>query len=76
MYTYFRLDELQSGLKQIIKIIPRDIFNELVIRCKSDRYYKTFFSWEQLVTICSLASFPAVIQWAKYVMVYGHWPAS
>jgi len=41
----------QPIFKQIIKIIPRDIFNELVIQCKSDRYCKTFFSWEQFVTM-------------------------
>src|SRR5215510_15062101 len=41
----------QPILKQIIKMIPRDKFNELVITNKSDRYYKTFFSWEQLVTL-------------------------
>jgi len=41
----------QPIFKQIIKLIPRDKFTELVIQCKSDRYYKTFFSWEQLVTM-------------------------
>ena len=41
----------QPILKQIIKLIPSDKFNELVIKCKSDRYYKTFFSWEELVTM-------------------------
>jgi hypothetical protein len=41
----------QPIFKQIINLIPRDKFNELVIQCKSDRYYKTFFSWEQLVTM-------------------------
>jgi hypothetical protein len=41
----------QPIFKQIIKIIPREKFNELVISCKSDKYYKTFFSWEQLVTM-------------------------
>ena len=41
----------QPIFKQIIKIIPREKFNELVIQCKSDKYYKTFFSWEQLVTM-------------------------
>jgi len=41
----------QPIFKQIINLIPRDKFNELVISCKSDRYYKTFFSWEQLVTM-------------------------
>ena len=41
----------QPIFKQIIKLIPKDKFDELVIRCGSDRYYKTFFSWEQLVTM-------------------------
>jgi hypothetical protein len=41
----------QPIFKQIITLIPRDKFNELVIKCQSDRYYKTFFSWEQLVTM-------------------------
>jgi hypothetical protein len=41
----------QPVFKQIIKIIPRDKFNELVIGCRSDRYYKTFFSWEHLITM-------------------------
>jgi len=41
----------QPIFKQIIKMIPRYKFNELVIGCKSDRYYKTFFSWEQLITM-------------------------
>ncbi|MDR1459805.1 MAG: DUF4372 domain-containing protein [Bacteroidales bacterium] len=30
--------------KQIVKIIPRDKFDKRVIKCKSDRYYKLFFS--------------------------------
>ena len=41
----------QPIFRQIIKLIPRDKFNELAIKHKSDRYYKTFFSWEQLVTM-------------------------
>jgi hypothetical protein len=41
----------QPLFKQIIQLLPRDKFNELVILCKSDRYYKTFFSWEQFVTM-------------------------
>jgi hypothetical protein len=41
----------QPIFKQIIKMIPRDKFNKLVIRHKTDRYYKTFFSWEQLETM-------------------------
>jgi len=41
----------QPIFKQIIKMIPRDKFSELVSRCGSDKYYKTFFSWEQLLTM-------------------------
>jgi len=41
----------QPIFRQIIKLIPRDKFKELVIQFKSDRYYKTFFSWEELVTM-------------------------
>ena len=41
----------QPIFKQIIKLIPMDKFNTLVLQCKSDRYYKTFFSWEQLITM-------------------------
>ena len=32
-------------------MIPRDRFDELVYKCKSDRHYKTFFAWDQLVTM-------------------------
>ena len=41
----------QPIFKQIIKMIPRDRFDTLVHQCKSDRYYKAFFSWDQLVTM-------------------------
>jgi hypothetical protein len=41
----------QPVFKQIIKMIPREKFDELVIKQKSDKYYKTLFSWEQLVTM-------------------------
>jgi hypothetical protein len=41
----------QPIFKQIIKLIPRDKFDELVLRCKSDHYYKSFFSWDQLVVM-------------------------
>jgi len=41
----------QPIFKQIINLLPRDKFDELVYKCKSDRYYKRFFSWEQLVTM-------------------------
>ena len=39
----------QPIFKQIIKILPRDKFDWLVNQCGSDRYYKSFFSWDQLV---------------------------
>jgi hypothetical protein len=39
----------QPIFKQIIKMLPRDKFDGLVYKCGSDKYYKTFFSWEQLV---------------------------
>jgi Transposase DDE domain. len=41
----------QPVFKQIIKMIPKDKFDELVVKRKSDKYYKTFFSYEQLVTM-------------------------
>lgn len=41
----------QPIFKQIIQILPREKFDELVIKCKSDKYYKSFFSWEQLITM-------------------------
>jgi len=41
----------QPIFKQIIKMLPRERFDTLVSQCKSDRYYKTFFSWEQILDI-------------------------
>jgi len=41
----------QPIFKQIIKMIPKDRFDVLVHKCKSDRYYKTFFAWDQMVTM-------------------------
>jgi len=41
----------QPIFKQIIKMLPRDQFDLLVKQCGSDRYYKTFFSWEQLIVM-------------------------
>jgi hypothetical protein len=41
----------QPIFKQIIKMIPKDRFDTLVRRQKADRYYKAFFSWEQLITM-------------------------
>jgi len=41
----------QPIFKQIIKILPRERFDLLVNQCNSDRYYKSFFSWDQLVVM-------------------------
>ena len=32
-------------------MLPKDEFDLLVSKCGSDRYYKTFFSWEQLIVM-------------------------
>jgi len=41
----------QPLFKQMIKMLPREQFDLLVKQCGSDRYYKTFFSWEQLIVM-------------------------
>jgi hypothetical protein len=41
----------QPIFKQIMKILPRDQFDLLVMQNGSDRYYKSFFSWDQLVVM-------------------------
>lgn len=41
----------QPIFKQVMKILPREQFDLLVGQCGSDRYYKSFFSWEQLVVM-------------------------
>jgi hypothetical protein len=41
----------QPIFKQVMKILPREPFDLLVGQCGSDRYYKSFFSWEQLVVM-------------------------
>lgn len=41
----------QPLFKQIVKMLPRDHFDILVRQCGSDRYYKTFFSWDQLMVM-------------------------
>ena len=63
----------QPVFKQVMKILPREQFDLLVELCGSDRYYKSFFSWEQLVVMCCSGYFPAAIRWGKYVMGCGHW---
>ena len=39
----------QPIFKQVMKILPKEQFDFLVGQHGSDRYYKSFFSWEQLV---------------------------
>ena len=41
----------QPIFKQIIKMLPREQFDLLVNQLQSDRYYKEFFSWDQLVVM-------------------------
>ena len=41
----------QPIFKQIVDFIPRNKFNLLVSKHHTDRYYKTFDSWTQLVTM-------------------------
>jgi len=41
----------QPVFKQIIQMLPRDKFDLLVRKYESDRYYKTFSSWDELVTL-------------------------
>jgi FOG: Transposase and inactivated derivatives len=41
----------QPLFKQIVKIIPKEKFDMLVMQHDSDRYYKTFKSWEHMITM-------------------------
>jgi hypothetical protein len=41
----------QPIFKQVMKILPREQFDLIVDKYGSDRYYKSFFSWEQLVVM-------------------------
>ena len=41
----------QPIFKQIVKMLPKDQFDILVKQFGSDRYYKTFFSWDQLIVM-------------------------
>ena len=41
----------QPIFKQIINLLPRNKFDTLVLAKGSDKYYKTFTSWDQLVTM-------------------------
>lgn len=41
----------QPIFKQLLNLLPRDKFDLLVKQHKSDRYYKTFPAWDELVTL-------------------------
>jgi hypothetical protein len=41
----------QPIFKQVVKMLPHEQFDILVRQCGSDRYYKSFFSWEQLIVM-------------------------
>ena len=41
----------QPIFKQILNLIPREVINRVVLQQKSDRYYKSFSTWDQLVTL-------------------------
>ncbi len=41
----------QPIFKQLLNLLPRDKFDLLVNQHKSDRYYKAFSSWDELVTL-------------------------
>lgn len=41
----------QPIFKQLINFLPKEKFDALVLENNSDRYYKTFTSWDQMVTM-------------------------
>ena len=41
----------QPIFKQIINMLPKAKFDALVSKHKTDKYYKSFFSWDQLITM-------------------------
>jgi hypothetical protein len=41
----------QPIFKQIIEMIPKALFAMIVMDNKSDRYYKSFSSWDELITL-------------------------
>ena len=57
----------QPIFKQLINFLPKNKFDILAKKHQTDRYYKSFPAWTQLVTM--LLGFLAVaIPWAKFVM--------
>jgi len=41
----------QPIYNQILKILPGEVINRVVLEQKSDRYYKSFSTWDELVTL-------------------------
>jgi hypothetical protein len=41
----------QPIFKQMIGMVPKALFDKIVIENKSDRYYKSFSSWDEFVTL-------------------------
>ncbi|MDR1974930.1 MAG: DUF4372 domain-containing protein [Bacteroidales bacterium] len=41
----------QPIFKQIVKMLPKEQFDFLVHQQKSDWHYRTFMSWEQLISL-------------------------
>jgi hypothetical protein len=41
----------QPIFKQIIEMVPKALFDKIVIENSSDRYYKSFSSWDEFITL-------------------------
>jgi len=41
----------QPIFKQILNLMPREVINRVTSQMKSDRYYKSFSTWDMLVTL-------------------------
>ena len=41
----------QPIFKQILNLIPREVVNRIVFKQKSDRYCKSFSTWDELITL-------------------------
>ena len=41
----------QPIFKQILNLIPRSVVDKVVYRHKGDRYYKSFSTWDELITL-------------------------
>jgi len=41
----------QPIFNQVLKILPREVINRIVLEEKSDRYYKSFSTWDELTSL-------------------------